>query len=154
MTIKKIGLDYFSVDTDIFSDEKIQFITAKYGLKGEAIIFRLLSRIYRQGYYYPWNEDQCLLMSVTVNGDSGAELIQDVIDEAIRRSFFDAKLYEKYGILTSHRIQKDYLHSTARRKNVNMVHTFLLIDEHDDNIMNENVNIIGLNDDILPHSIA
>jgi len=154
MTIRKVGLDYFNVDIDIFSDEKMQFITAKYGLMGEAIIFRLLTRVYRQGYYYPWNEDQCLLMSVTVNGGVDAEFIQKVVDEAVKRDFFSKKLLEKYGILTSSRIQKNYLHSTARRKNVNMVHTFLLIDEHDDNIMNENVNIIELNDNILPHSIA
>jgi len=154
VTIKKVGLDYFSVDADIFSDEKMQFITAKYGLKGEAIIFRLLSRIYRQGYYYQWNEDQCLLLSMSTGGSATAELIQEIVAEASKRSFFSPEMFDKFGILTSTRIQKQYLHSTARRKNVNMVHTFLLIDEHDDNIMNENVNIIELNDNILPHSIA
>ena len=139
--IKKIGLDYFSVDTDIFSDEKMQYITAKFGVKGEAIIFRLMARIYRQGYYYQWNEDQCLLLSMSTGGSATADLIQDVVEEAAKRSFFDQVMLNDYGILTSRRIQAHYLFSTRRRKVVDIMSTFMMVDEQDVNIVGDNVNI-------------
>ena len=143
--IKKIGLDYFSVDTDIFSDEKMQYITAKFGVKGEAIIFRLMARIYRQGYYYQWNEDQCLLLSMSTGGSATAELIQDVVEEAAKRSFFDQVMLNDYGILTSRRIQTHYLFSTRRRKVVDIMSTFMMVDEQDVNIVGDNVNIKQIN---------
>jgi len=139
--IKKIGLDYFSIDTDIFSDEKMQYITAKFGVKGEAIIFRLMARIYRQGYYYQWNEDQCLLLSMSTGGSATAELIHDVVEEAAKRSFFDPVMLNDYGILTSRRIQTHYLFSTRRRKVVDIMSTFMMVDDQDVNIVGDNVNI-------------
>jgi hypothetical protein len=54
----KSGLDYFPVDVDFFEDRKIKYLFAIFGLKGEAIALRLLCRIYRNGGFLPWNDDE------------------------------------------------------------------------------------------------
>ncbi len=47
----KQGLDYFPIDVDIFDDAKIKELNFKYGYLGEIIYIRLLTLIYRNGYY-------------------------------------------------------------------------------------------------------
>jgi Lin1244/Lin1753-like, N-terminal len=144
----KVGLDYFSIDVDIYSDEKLQFIIAKFPVGGEAVLLRLLSRIYRQGYYYQWDEDQCWLLSMAMGGMATPTFIQDVVKEASHRKFFHPEMLEDYNILTSRRIQKHYLLSAWRRKRVDVINEFILIDIHDDKYSKVNVNIIDLNADI------
>ena len=58
----KVGIDYFSFDVDFFNDDKIQLIEAEFGIKGSITAIRLLCKIYNEGYFYGWGEDQCLLL--------------------------------------------------------------------------------------------
>lgn len=46
---RKVGLDYFSHDTDVSTDDKIEAMEVKYGPTGYALYFKCLERIYRQG---------------------------------------------------------------------------------------------------------
>lgn len=48
----KPGLEYFSLDVDIFEDDKIFDLQNEYGPLGEVIYLRLLCLIYKNGYYY------------------------------------------------------------------------------------------------------
>ena len=48
----KPGLEYFSLDVDIFEDGKIFDLQNEYGPLGEVIYLRLLCLIYKNGYYY------------------------------------------------------------------------------------------------------
>lgn len=105
----KTGLSYFPVDVDIFEDEKLQFISAKYGLKGEAIVFRLLSKIYRNGYYIVFDEDVQLLFSKAIGLERNDNATRNVVSELLKRNFFDKTLFEQFQVLTSKGIQKRYL---------------------------------------------
>lgn len=105
----KTGLSYFPVDVDIFEDEKLQFISAKYGLKGEAIVFRLLSKIYRNGYYIEFDEDVQLLFSKSCGLERNDNATRNVVSELLKRNFFDKTLFEQFQVLTSKGIQKRYL---------------------------------------------
>ena len=51
----KEGIDYFTFDVDMDTDDKIYMIEAEHGLEGFAILVKLLMEIHRNGYYYPWN---------------------------------------------------------------------------------------------------
>ena len=51
----KKGLDYFSFDVDFFEDEKIQYVSSRFGIKGEVCAIRLLTRLYRDGYFLRWD---------------------------------------------------------------------------------------------------
>lgn len=112
----KVGLNYFPIDIDFFSDEKIEFISAKFGLMGEAVVLRLLTKIYRNGYYLEWNDDVALLFRKKVGIDFD---IKPVIEELIKRGFFDKKLFDEFGILTSRGIQRRYAKACedCKRKN-------------------------------------
>lgn len=139
----KTGLTYFSFDVDFFQDPKIEFVSAKYGIEGEIIAIKLLCRIYRDGYYMSWDEDQALLFLKRCHiNPTNLETLQSIIDELIFRGFFDKTKYKKYKILTSNGIQRRYLESTRRRKSVKMVEEYLITD-----ISDYNVDIFSLNVD-------
>jgi len=142
----KSGLDYFPMDIDFFSDEKIEFVSAKFGTVSELIPIKLLMRIYRKGYFIEWDEDVCILFSKKFGDDITFNLLNDVVLELIKRGFFSAEMFDKFGILTSSGIQKRFLEATKRRKEIKVFEEHLLLKEIDVNILNQNVNIISLND--------
>jgi hypothetical protein len=129
----KAGLEYFSFDIDFFNDDKILFVAHKHGAIGELIAIKLLCKIYRNGYFIQWDPDATDLLTASLKDDTGAPFTdkQKVINSLlalINRSFFDRGLFEKYGIFTSRGIQQRYFEAAARRKNVEVIEDFLLID--------------------------
>ena len=117
----KVGLDYFSLDVDFHTDEKIQFVSSRFGLKGEGIVLRLLCRIYRNGYYTEWDDDTALLFAGHCGGGCNIELVKDVVYELLKRGFFDRSIFERFGILTSRGIQTRFLSAITERKNVKII---------------------------------
>lgn len=140
MRARKTGLDYFPLDIDFFEDEKIQFVSAKFGEIGELIVVKLLCKIYRNGYYLPWGEDEALLFSNKAGGNVTYELVNDVVNELLKRNFFDEDLLRQYGILTSNGVQKRFMEATKRRSNVEMLQEYVKC-----NILAENVTLKPLN---------
>ena len=124
----KVELPYFELDCHM--DEKVRLIRAEYGLKGFAIIVMMYQHIYGgdHGYYCEWDEER-LLLFMSDNGLIGESknLIDEVVHSCIRRNIFSDELYKKYGILTSHGIQKQYLKATAKREVIEMKKEYLLI---------------------------
>ena len=106
---QKTGLDYFPFDVDFFDDDKLQFVSARFGSKGENIAIKLLCKIYKEnGYYYNWGEDEALLFAKRVGGDIQHSLVNDIVHELIKRGFFDKGMFDTFKILTSNGIQKRY----------------------------------------------
>ncbi len=135
----KTGIDYFPLDIDFFQDEKIQFISARFGMKGEAITVRLLCKIYRNGYYSIWDEDTALMFAKSAGDGCTDNYANDVVCELVRRGFFDKGIFDKFNILTSRGIQKRYLEAGKRRKNLDIEEAILLVDTDE----RQNVNIIN-----------
>ena len=130
----KEGLDYFELDCQL--DDKIKLIQAEFGLKGFAVVVKLFQRIYgERGYYCEWNEDTILMfMSENGLGSENKSLIQGITEACIRRGLFSDKLYNEYGILTSHGIQERYVNAVSRRESVKMEKAYLLVDVVRNNI--------------------
>jgi hypothetical protein len=61
-------------------------------------------------------------------------------------------MFKKYQILTSRGIQKRYLEAIKRRKEVTIYKEYFCLNNHNVNIVPQNVNFISLNVDILPQS--
>lgn len=120
----KQGLEYFPLDVHL--DDKIRFIEVKYKLEGFALIIKLLQKIYSYGYWYQWGEDQALLFAD--ENRTTLDLVNGVIEEALDRGIFNGHLYEKYQILTSRGIQKRYKEGCRRRKEIEIINEYLLID--------------------------
>ena len=169
----KRGIDYFSFDVDFFEDEKIQFISARFGIKGEIFTIRLLTRIYRVGYYIHWDDDAAFLFSkVAGRGEIAPDLANSIVHELVKRGFFNKSLFNSFRILTSRGIQERYLKACERRKFVEVDQKYLLVDPqnfknihvltssthskdrciHDVNISNGNVYISKKNDNVFPQS--
>jgi len=139
------GLDYFPLDVDMDSDDKIEFIEAKYGLVAFGIIVRLLMSIYRNGYYMMWTERQQYVFSKRVNVDINT--ISEVINVCINEGMFDKNIYNKYGAITSHGIQCRYLKACERRKNIQMIKEFCLF-TNEDGVKTSNISYKKVNVDI------
>ena len=140
----KEGIEYFPLNCRL--DEKFELIEAEFGLKGFAVIVKLLQRIYGEhGYYCEWNEDIALLFARQVLSCSGANnLIASIVAASVRRGIFDQTLFDQYGILTSRGIQKRYLEITYKRKKVEMEKAYLLLSDAE---IKGNVTILDKNDD-------
>lgn len=106
----KNGLDYFPLDVGFFDDDKIAFVNARFGGKGEMIALKLLCKIYKDnGYYYQWGADEAILFAKRVVGDASQHsLVNDVVHELVKRDFFSKDIFDRFKILTSHGIQKRY----------------------------------------------
>lgn len=127
----KRGITYFSFDVDFFEDEKIQYVSARFGAKGEVCAIRLLTRIYRNGYFIKWDEDASYLFSKVAGKDISPGLANAVVNELVKRGFFNESLFNSLGILTSHGIQTRYLAACQRRKTVEIDERILLVNPAD-----------------------
>ena len=141
---QKEGIDYFPLDVDMDHDDKIQLIEAEHGVMGFGIIIKLLMKIYAEGYYYQWSEKEQLLFSKRTNVDINQ--VNAVINSCIKWGMFDSEVYEKYKILTSSGIQRRYVTATSRRKDVQMIREYTLINvESASNIVIANINGVNVN---------
>lgn len=145
----KIGIDYFPFDVDFFHDDKIQLIEAEFGVKGGYIAIRLLCKIYREGYFYQWGSDECLLFAKNMGADGVSKgFIGEVIAGLVKRGFFDKSVFDKFCILTSAGIQRRYFEATKRYQTVDAVKEYLLVDVS----KQPNVNIVLINANINPNN--
>lgn len=139
----KEGIDFFYFDTDFFTNDKMQLIEAEFGIKGTIVALRLLCKIYRdKGYYYQWGGDECLLFSRAAGAEFVPNAVNEIVNGLVRRRFFDKGCFDRFGILTSQSIQNAYIQATERRKSVDLIQEYLLLDLEQKPI---NVNIISIN---------
>ena len=121
----KQGLDYFPLDVNL--DDKIELLEAECGLQGFAIIIKLFQKIYNQGYFIKWTEDDQLLFAKKINTD--LTTVNSVIMIALKREIFNKEMYENYRILTSKGIQRRFFEicKQLKRKGVEVNPKYLLI---------------------------
>ena len=144
----KKGLDYFSFDVGFFDNDKVALIEAEFGMKGVFVLLKLLCKIYSEGYYCEWGEDQCLLFTSRKLKpsipDLTAGVTQQVVESLVKRNFFNKELYEKHGILTSKNIQERYYEVAKRRQKTEFNNEFWLLENNKNVDRNaENVDIFS-----------
>lgn len=138
----KTGMDYFPLVCNV--DDKIKLIQAEFGLTGFALVVKLFQKIYgERGYYCEWTRNVALLFSQE-NG-LGYSVVSEIVNATVRRGIFDKDKFEKYGILTSRRIQQTYYDACQRRKNIFFNSDYLLISVTP---KNESDSINSVNDSI------
>ena len=135
----KVGLEYFSLDVKM--DDEVELIKAQHGIKGFGILITMFQTIYAdKGYYRTWNKRNQLLFSNKVSDDVNS--ITTIIDDCINWDIFDKVMYENYNILTSRRIQKQYIGATYKRTEVEIIEEYLLIKKNN----RENITYITVSD--------
>lgn len=135
----KSGLSFFPLDCQL--DDKFELIEAEFGLKGFAVIIKLLQRIYGgEGYYCNWTKEVALLFSKDTLLSEGA--VSEIVQSAIRRGIFSEELFKQFDILSSNGIQKRYVYGCTRKQKVELKKEYLLLDVDD---LRKNVCIIDKN---------
>lgn len=117
MSMTYTGILYFPLKVNLPENIAMELVEARIGLKGVAVVIKLLCKIYKEnGYYLTWNGEQRALFSVKAGRDVSEEEMQGIVDILVEKGFFDRELYEKQGVLTSAEIQEAWLDATKRRK--------------------------------------
>ena len=110
------GINYFPVGVNFMEENAMEVIEAKYGIKGSAIVLKLMCKIYKEGYYIRWDEEQCLIFANKAGREVQAEEVQGIIEILFTKGILDRNSYQENGIQTSESIQKVWMEATKRRK--------------------------------------
>ena len=110
------GINYFPVGVNFMEENAMEVIEAKYGIKGPAIVLKLLCKIYKEGYFIRWDEEQCLIFANKAGREVQAAEVQGIIEILFIKEILDRDSYLENGILTSANIQKVWMEATKRRK--------------------------------------
>lgn len=106
-TIKE-GLDYYSLDTNLFGERKIRRLLKTFGPKGFTIFICLLCEIYKdKGYHILWTNELAFDISDNVP-DTTEQLVRDVVSFCAECGLFDKSMFSVKAIITSTGIQKRY----------------------------------------------
>lgn len=111
----KQGLDYFPLNTDFMHDRVVRRVMKREGDSAFTILLYTLSYLYSgEGYYIHVDDDFYDELSdqlFCTDNDN----VRQVLRLFVEYGFFDSSLYERYGILTSADIQRQFLFVTKRR---------------------------------------
>jgi len=136
---KKVGLEYFSLDVKM--DDEVELIKGKHGMEGFGVLISMFQTIYGdKGYYYLWTEREQILFSNKVSVDRN--FVVTIINDCIKWDIFNKEMYETHQILTSKRIQDQYISATYKRAEVKIREDYLLVEKND----RENIIYIGVSD--------
>lgn len=118
--LNKKGLVYFPLEVDFFTDRKIRRLNIRTNYVGGQIYLFILTLIYQNSYYIETTIDDLTEDIISAFPDKDIftfDFVKKVIETCIEIELFDKKLAGK-GVFTSKGIQKQYLLSTKRRKDV------------------------------------
>ena len=114
---KKIGLDYFPLDVNFYSDVKVRKLMRNNGGgKALAVYTVLLCSIYESGYYMVWDSDSPFIMSEKLGFEEG--YLKEVTKYCVSVGLFDKELFEEHHVLTSRSIQARYFAAKRMTKGV------------------------------------
>ena len=129
MAIAYDGINYFPVGVNFMEENAMEVIEAKYGIKGSAIVLKLLCKIYKEGYFIRWDEEQCLIFANKAGREVQAAEVQGIIEILFIKGIMDKNSYLENGILTSENIQKVWMEATKRRKRDLKALPYLLVND-------------------------
>ena len=129
MAIAYDGINYFPVGVNFMEENAMEVIEAKYGIKGSAIVLKLLCKIYKEGYFIRWDEEQCLIFANKAGREVQAAEVLGIIEILFIKGILDRNSYLANGILTSANIQKIWMEATKRRKRDLKALPYLLVND-------------------------
>ncbi len=125
--IKKRGLDYFPMDTHFLNNRSIKRISKKEGDSTVAVLLHLLSQIYGEEGYYVLVDDMFYEDVAADFYEMKADNVERIVKLAVGHGLFDKDMFDRYSILTSEHIQRQYLFCTRRRTVSHLNQQYLLV---------------------------
>ena len=130
----KAGLDYFPLDTDFFTNKKIKNLRRAHGAIGVLTYLNLLCRVYKNGYYYQFDDLEELSMDIAeeiacAQLRATATGVAETINYLVGRGILAEGLFER-GIISGVALQEQYVLSAykAKRKIDMDVHCLVDVD--------------------------
>ena len=125
----KDGVDYFPMDTDFYNDDKVRLLRAEFGAKGMYVLNFLLCEVYgKNGYFINWDKNRCFLVSDGAGCGCSPDYISEFISGCLRCSFFDERVFNAFGVLTSAGIQRRYIRMFNSRDEIRIIEEYWLLD--------------------------
>ena len=125
----KDGVDYFPKNTDFYQDDKVRLLRARFGAKGMYLLDYLLCEIYgKNGYYTEWNVNKCFLVSDGAGCGCDSGFVKEFITGCLQCSFFDERVFNAFGVLTSSGIQRRYIRMFNSRDEIQIIKEYWLLD--------------------------
>ena len=109
MSTTYLSVDYFPLTVNFFDRDAIELAEAKYGIRVDGAVCKLLCKIFKEGYYIPWGEEQSLIFARKLGGELSGKEMDGIIQILLDKGFFDKESYEKFQILTSVKIQRIWI---------------------------------------------
>jgi len=124
--IKK-GLSYFPLDVHAFEDPKLESLLDHYGPFGGFVYIQILSLVYREGYYLKITSNELAIKLLKIMGHNWIRVdkVREIIHSCVELGLLERALFLQ-GVITSVSIQKQFILSTKRRKNINIDKYWLL----------------------------
>ena len=128
----KDGVDYFPKDTDFYGDDKVRLLRAEFQSKGMYLLDYLLCDLYgKNGYFIKWGKDKCYLVSDGAGCGCAPNFVEEFVNRCVACSFFDERVFNVFGVLTSSGIQRRYIRMFNSRPDIPMIKEYWLLDVND-----------------------
>jgi hypothetical protein len=148
------GIEYFPMNSDIIHNPKIRLLVAEFGSKTTwTVLLTLYCKIYREkGYWIDWFDEDSKLLFAQDECKLELSVVNEFVNGCVRRSLFNKGVFDMFGVLTSDRIQENYLIAKKRNKEVSFIDDFLLLND-DVYKTFTNVTLRGLDVDIIKKKV-
>lgn len=80
MATEYSGINYFPIQTTFFEGNTQELLEAKYGIKGSYLVMQLLCKIYKDGYYLQWGEEQNMIFAHKLGREFAPEEVSDMVN--------------------------------------------------------------------------
>ena len=92
MSTTYLSVDYFPLTVNFFDRDAIELAEAKYGIRVDGAVCKLLCKIFKEGYYIPWGEEQSLIFARKLGGELKGKEIDGIIQILLDKGFFDKEI--------------------------------------------------------------
>lgn len=122
----KTGLDYYPMDVGFLRDKKVRLLRAEFGASSVLFVLYVWGKAYEgDGYFLSWDKDELLLAADELREQP--TYISEVLQGCLKRSIFDERVFQMFGVLTSAGIQRRYLRGCEKRDVITIVSEYWLL---------------------------
>jgi len=118
------------MDVGFLRDKKVRLLRAEFGASSVLFVLYVLGKAYEgDGYFLRWDKDEALIAADELH--ENPTYISEVLQGCLSRSFFDERVFQVFGVLTSAGIQRRYLRSCEKRDDISIVSEYWLLNAED-----------------------
>lgn len=112
------GLEFAPWDVGVLENSiEIDKLVGAQGAGGFMVYFAICQRAAgKTGYYYAWDQEEPPVLARKLGGGVTAECVEQTIRLCLRIGLFDKGLFDREGILTSRRLQRNFIAGIRRRR--------------------------------------